>query len=60
MPRPAWSVGGRFNADGSGGTSPTGYKDFGVLRMAIAGNQSMTVEYVANNGTVLDEFTILR
>ena len=29
MPKPAWSVGGRFNADGSGGTQPNQYQDFG-------------------------------
>lgn len=60
MPRPSWSVGGRFNADGSGGTTPTSWQDFGVLRMEFDGNTSLTVDYVSDNGTTLDTFTIQR
>ena len=59
MPRPAWSVGGRFNSDGSGGTSDDKYTEFGAIRMKVDSG-SLTLEYVNSlNGTVLDSFTIL-
>ena len=67
MPRPPWSTGLRTNADGSGGTAPNNYADFGVLRMTMETGRpdgalsSLTMQYVdSRNGTVIDEFTILK
>jgi len=62
MPRPPWSVGGRYNADGSAGTTPDGYTHFGVLRFTTApAEKSLRVEYVNSaNSSVLDRFTIYR
>ena len=67
MPRPPWSTGLRTNADGSGGTAPNNYADFGYLRMTMETGRpdgalsSLTMQYVdSRNGTVIDEFTILK
>ena len=66
MPRPAWSVGLRTNADGSGGTTPNAYRDFGFLRLTMDTGRSdnmssLNVQYVdSRNGTVIDSFTILK
>ena len=65
MPRPSWSVGLRTNADGSGGTTPNAYRDFGFVKMVAKtghGNMSsLTFQYVSSvNGSVIDEFTILK
>jgi hypothetical protein len=60
MPRPKWSVGLRTNADGSGGTTPNAYRDFGVLRMH-ASRSFLRFEYVdARNGSTVDEFSIMK
>ena len=62
-PQPAWSVGRRVNADGSGGTLPTpGYSDFGVLRFSTdAAERSLRVDYVRSaDEAVLDTFTVRR
>ena len=62
--RPKWSVGLRTNADGSGGTTPNAYRDFGFLRLTMDtgrsdGSASLHAQYVdSRNGTVIDEFTI--
>ena len=72
MPRPAWSVGLRTNSDGSGGTTPNNYADFGYLDITVStggvdradgSNSSMRVAYRdrdSHNGKVLDEFVIFK
>ena len=59
MPRPKWSVGGRFNSDGSGGTTPNSYTEFGFVRMAFEGTTRATIDYVNSaNGKVIDTFVL--
>ena len=62
MPRPSWSVGGRLNADGTGGSTKTDWKDFGVLRMSTNPKErSMLVEFVSSaNRTTVDQFKIYK
>ena len=62
MPRPAWSIGGRLNADGAGGSTKTDWKDFGVLRMSTNPEErSMLVEFVSSaNRTTVDQFKIYK
>lgn len=62
MPRPSWSVGGRLNGDGSGGTGKTSWKDFGVLRLSTTPDtRGLLVEYVTSaNGSVVDQFKLYR
>jgi hypothetical protein len=59
MPAPEWSVGGRFNSDGSGGTTANNYRDFGVVKLTVGGSKSLRVEYISShNGTAIDAFEI--
>ena len=58
MPRPAWSVGGRYNADGSAGTTPDDYTHFGtVLFDKLAGT---ACSYVFRHSAFLQPHTTTR
>jgi 3',5'-cyclic AMP phosphodiesterase CpdA len=61
MPRPKWSVGGRYNGDGSGGSTPSSYTEFGFVKMAFEGTERATFDYVdSKTGKVLDSFVVER
>ena len=61
MPAPPWSVGGRFNADGSAGTSATNYTEFGSVKLRFDGSKSVRVDYInSKDGASLDSFTIYK
>jgi hypothetical protein len=59
MPRPAWTAGGRFNADGSGGSKANNYHGFGVIRLAVQGRDLLRFECVSSfSGSTIDQFEI--
>jgi len=67
MPRPRWSVGLRTNADGSGGTTPNNYTDFGFVKLIVntggpkGSKASLNMQYIdGRNGQTLDAFTIFK
>lgn len=67
LPKPSWSVGLRTNSDGSGGTTPSYYADFGFTKFimqtgdAHGRKDSLTVQYIdSRDGSTLDEFTIFK